>query len=115
MLLTYAVNRVILQNINGICHKRAERGEYDAKAQKVPKGVPDAADKEFHPLGRACGDPAVILTVDEYEAIRLIDRQGFSQEECSAYVQVPETRSFCIIPPGKRMSRGTGRGTGSAH
>ena len=32
--------------------------------------------REFHPLGRACGDPAVILTVDEYEAIRLIDRQG---------------------------------------
>ena len=25
------------QNINGICHKRAERGEYDAKAQKCRK------------------------------------------------------------------------------
>ena len=47
--------------------------------------------REFHPLGRACGDPAVILTVDEYEAIRLIDRQGFSQEECSAYMQVART------------------------
>ena len=47
--------------------------------------------REFHPLGRACGDPAVILTVDEYEAIRLIDRQGFSQEECSAYMQIART------------------------
>lgn len=53
MLLTYAVNRVILQNINGICHKRAERGEYDAKAQKVPKGVPDAADKGISSFGQS--------------------------------------------------------------
>lgn len=30
----------------------------------------------------------MVLTVDEYEAVRLIDRQGFSQEECSAYMQV---------------------------
>lgn len=53
MLLTYAVNRVILQKINGICHKRAERGEYDAKAQKVPKGVPDAADKGISSFGQS--------------------------------------------------------------
>ena len=53
MLLTYAVNRVILQNINAICHKRAERGEYDAKAQKVPKGVPDAADKGISSFGQS--------------------------------------------------------------
>ena len=31
------------------------------------------------------------MTVDEYEAIRLIDKQGFSQEECSNYMQVART------------------------
>ncbi|MBQ9930890.1 MAG: DUF134 domain-containing protein [Firmicutes bacterium] len=46
---------------------------------------------EFLPAGeKPCGD-AVILTVDEYEALRLIDKQDFSQEECGAYMNVART------------------------
>ena len=36
-------------------------------------------------------EKTVILNVDEYEAVRLIDKEGFSQEECSGYMGVART------------------------
>lgn len=49
------------------------------------------AIKEFRPMGDTPCRSSVIMTVDEYEAIRLIDKQGFSQEECSSYMNVART------------------------
>lgn len=43
---------------------------------------------EFRPVDGNKEKEKIILTVDEYEAIRLIDKQGFSQEECSTYMKV---------------------------
>ncbi len=51
--------------------------------------LPEAA--EFRPAGKRSRQGAVVLAVDEYEAIRLIDKEGFSQTQCSQYMNVSRT------------------------
>ena len=63
-------------------------GEGVPRPMKCRKVCQMPRTREFHPAGGSPRKEAVVLTVDEYEAVRLIDRQGFSQEECSAYMQV---------------------------
>lgn len=45
---------------------------------------------EFSTVRGTPGEP-VIVTVDEYEAIRLIDKEGLSQEECGTQLGVGRT------------------------
>lgn len=45
----------------------------------------------FAPENPKKGEAAVVLTVDEYETIRLIDKEGFSQEQCGEQMQVART------------------------
>ena len=61
------------------------------RPRKCRKVCQMPATREFRPNGDTTCKAVVILTVDEYEAIRLIDKQGFSQEECSTYMQVART------------------------
>lgn len=46
---------------------------------------------EFVPIKGGESNETVIMTVDEYETIRLVDHQGFSQEECGSYMHIART------------------------
>ena len=46
---------------------------------------------EFVPVGGGRRCAPVVMTVDEYEAIRLIDREGYSQEDCGDYMGIART------------------------
>ena len=56
----------------------------------------------FSPEGEGAARPAVILTVDEYETLRLIDREGLSQEECGERMHVARTTVQQIYTSGRR-------------
>ena len=47
--------------------------------------------KGFEPLKKGNNNCEIVMTVDEYETIRLIDKEGFSQEECGVYMGVART------------------------
>lgn len=57
---------------------------------------------EFGPVGQEAEGQPVLLTIDEFEALRLIDKLGLSQEECSAYMQVARTTVQAIYSSARK-------------
>lgn len=49
------------------------------------------ANAEFFPANGLDQQETVSLGIDEYEAIRLIDYQNFTQEECAGYMGISRT------------------------
>lgn len=62
--------------------------------------LPD--QREFGPADRRCCGKAVVMTVDEYEAIRLIDLSGLTQEQCAAQMDVARTTITGIYDSARR-------------
>lgn len=74
-----------------VLHSTCKEVNTVPRPKKCRKVCQMPTTKEFQPIGDTSCKASVILTVDEYEAIRLIDKQGFSREECSNYMQVART------------------------
>lgn len=60
------------------------------------------ATLEFLPKLGAEGKAPVVLNVDEYEAIRLIDKEGLSQEQCGAFMHVARTTVQRVYESARR-------------
>ncbi|MDO4941793.1 MAG: NifB/NifX family molybdenum-iron cluster-binding protein [Lachnospiraceae bacterium] len=57
---------------------------------------------EFLPAYHTEEKVPVILTVDEYEVIRLIDKEGLSQGQCSVFMQIARTTVQRIYESARR-------------
>ena len=65
------------------------------------------ASEGFSPLGYSCTDhkdccPIIIMTVDEYETIRLIDLMNRTQEECAVSMGVSRPTITNIYESARR-------------
>ena len=59
-------------------------------------------EREFHPAGNCNKNTCIIMTVDEYETIRLIDLEGMNQEACAAHMNVARTTAQGIYLEARR-------------
>ena len=46
---------------------------------------------EFFPTGDYIKKTPIVLSIDEYETIRLLDKKGYSQEQCAVSMQIART------------------------
>lgn len=63
-------------------------------------GLPEISD--FGPVEKKPKDNVVLMSVEEYETIRLIDWEGLTQEECGKQMEVARTTVQSIYMAARR-------------
>lgn len=56
----------------------------------------------FYPIDGEQNNPKITLSVDEYETLRLIDKEGFSQEACGSYMQIARATVQAIYTSARK-------------
>lgn len=70
---------------------------------KKPRKIASLPDNlGFRPIKMQKGKQAVVLTIDEYESIRLVDKEGVSQAECGEYMDVSRATAQRIYASARR-------------
>ena len=60
---------------------------------------------EFLPADDNEKKTPIVLTIDEYETIRLLDKNGYSQEQCAAAMQIARTTVQRIYEIARRKQQ----------
>lgn len=82
--------------------KNDKEGDSVPRPKKCRKVCCLPSVRAFTPVNVNPKQAVVVLTVDEYEAIRLIDKEGFSQEECGEYMHIARTTVQQIYTSARR-------------
>ena len=72
-----------------------------ARPKKCRRVCQMPACRGFAPLGGTRGEP-LVMTVDEYEAIRLLDRVGYTQEQCAQQMNISRPTVTGIYESARR-------------
>lgn len=78
------------------------RRRFYGKTKKVQTRLWDAPNKQLCAMGSQLCEERIIMAVDEYETIRLIDLAGYTQEECAAQMGIARTTVQGIYNDARR-------------
>ena len=80
------------------------RGKIMPRPKKWRKVCSLPEINRFGPLNGEFNDECVVMSVDEYETIRLIDLEGMKQEECSEQMNIARTTVQGIYDAARKKS-----------